>query len=326
MCLRIYNGKIIMKHILLLGLLISGIAIVMPVSAQAQQTMGIAAVVNDEAISMQDVNDRIKLVLISSGIPDGKEIRAKILPQVVDGLIEEQLKLQEASRNKLSISDAEVDEGLGVIAAQNKFAPDQFLAIMEKQGVPVKTLRRQIKAQLAWNKYIKERLRNEVDVSDRDVDTRIERLKAKVGQTEYLVSEILLPLDNPKRNNEVRQFAKRMADELQTKKAPFGPVAAQFSKAAGAEKGGSLGWVQQGQMEEGLDKILVTMEEGQISNPIETPSGLHLLWLQKKRTLTEDAIPPRDELTNMIGYERLDRVQQRVLLNLKSAAFIDRRV
>ncbi len=315
-----------MKHIFALGVMVLGMTVAMPSVSFAQQTMGIAAVVNDEAISMQDVEDRIKLVLISSGIPDGKEIRAKIIPQIVDGLIEEQLKLQEASRNKLNISDEEVDDGLATIAKQNKFEPEQFKVIMEKQGVPIKTLRRQIKAQLAWNKYIKERLRNQVDVSDKDVDTRIERLKAKVGQTEYLVSEILLPLDNPKRNNEVRQFAKRMAAELQAKKAPFGPVAAQFSKAAGAEKGGSLGWIQQGQMEEQLDKLLPSLAEGQVSDPIETPSGLHILWLQKKRTLTEDAIPPRDELTNMIGYERLDRVQQRTLLDLKSAAFIDRRV
>jgi peptidyl-prolyl cis-trans isomerase SurA len=63
-----------------------------------------------------------------------------------------------------------------------------------------------------------------------------------------------------------------------------------------------------------------------VSNPIRTQTGIYILQLRKKRTLTEDALPSRDDLTNQIGFERLDRVQQRALLDLKSAAFIDRRV
>lgn len=295
-------------------------------AVHAEQTMTIAAVVNDEAISMTDVQDRMKLVLVSSGLHDSKEIRAKIVPQIVEGLIEEQLKLQEARRNKLEANDEEVQDGLKIIAEQNKFSPDEFLTLMQKQGIPKDTLLTQIKAQLSWNKVIKEKLRNRVDVNDTDVNTRIERLKGKVGQTEYLVSEIFLPLDNPERANEVQQFAQRMATELQSKKAPFGPVAAQFSKAAGAEKGGSLGWIQEGFLEPDLDKTVLSLEEGGISNPVKTNSGLYILYLQKKRTLTEESIPPKDELINTIGFERLDRVQQRALLDLKSAAFIDRRV
>ncbi len=294
--------------------------------AQAEKKLGIAAVVNDDAVSMADVNDRIKLVLISSGLQDNPDIRAKITPQVLDGLIEEQLKLQEAHRNKLDVSDEEVKDGLGLVAKQNNFTPEQFLSIMKKQGIPEQTLLHQIKAQLAWNKVVKETLRRQVDVSETDVDNRIQRLKGKIGQTEYLVSEIFLPFDNSKRASELSQFAQRMATELQAKRAPFGPVAAQFSKAAGAEKGGTLGWIQEGFLPPDLNKALLSLDEGQVSNPIKTTEGIYILNLQKKRTLTEDAIPPRDDVTNDIGFERLDRVQQRALLDLKSAAFIDRRI
>ena len=313
-----------MKHVLALALLVC--AALNAVPARAETVAGIAAVVNDDAISMTDVMDRMKLVMVSSGLPNNPEIRAKIMPQIIEGLIEEQLKLQEARRYKLEVSEEEVNGGLKIIAEQNKFEPEKFVMLLEKSGVGKETLMNQIKAQLSWNKVVKEVLHKRVDVSETDVDVRLERMKSKIGQTEYLVSQIFLPLDNPKRNAEVEQFAGRMAKELQAKKAPFGPVAAQFSKAAGAEKGGSLGWIQEGQIGEDLDKVLITMEEGQVSDPIKTQTGLYLLQLQKKRTLTEDAIPPRDELTNQIGFERLDRVQQRTLLDLKSAAFIDRRV
>jgi len=314
-----------MKYILALTMTIA--TLLGAVHARAADSVaGIAAVVNDEAISMADVTERMKLVMASSGLPNNPEIRAKIMPQVVEGLIEEQLKLQEARRNKIDVSDEEIQEGLGIIAKQNKYEPEQFLQLLEKAGISKKTLLGQIKAQLAWNKVVKNILRKRVDVSETDVDVRVQRMKEKIGQTEYLVSQIYLPLDNPKRNAETVQFAGRMAKELQAKKAPFGPVAAQFSKAAGAENGGSLGWIQPGQLGDDLDKTLLSLEEGQVSDPIQTQGGLYLIYLQKKRTLTEDSIPAREDITNQIGFERLDRVQQRALLDLKSAAFIDRRV
>lgn len=310
---------------LLLAVMVTG-AFFAPVTSYAQKFMGIAAVVNDEAISMADVDDRIKLVLASSGLQDGKEIRAKIIPQILDSLIDEQIKLQEAKRYDLMASDEDVAEGLGIVAKQNNFTSEQFLEAMQKQGVPKNTLIRQIRAQLGWNNVVKEKLRRQVDVSETDVDLRLKQLKEKIGQTEYLVSEIFLPIDDSKRASEIFQFSQRMASELQAKKAPFGPVAAQFSKAAGAEKGGSLGWLLQGDLEPDLDKVMVTLEEGQVSNPIKTPAGIYIIMLSKKRTIAEESIPVRDELKNSIGFERLDRVQQRTLFDLKSAAFIDRRI
>lgn len=310
---------------LVLGVVVAGIFLA-PVTSYAQKFMGIAAVVNDEAISMADVDDRIKLVLASSGLQDGKEIRAKIVPQILDGLIDEQIKLQEAKRYDLMASDEDVAEGLGIVAKQNSFTSEQFLEAMQKQGVPKNTLIRQIRAQLGWNNVVKEKLRRQVDVSETDVDLRLKQLKEKIGQTEYLMSEIFLPIDDSKRASEIFQFSQRMASELQGKKAPFGPVAAQFSKAAGAEKGGSLGWLLQGDLEPDLDKVMVTLEEGQVSNPIKTPAGIYIIMLSKKRTITEESIPVRDDLKNSIGFERLDRVQQRTLFDLKSAAFIDRRI
>lgn len=315
------------RHILfLIGLILAMQAVPVFIKIASAQTLRIAAVVNDEAISMTDVDDRIKLVLASSGLPDSKDIRSKIMPQVVEGLIEEQLKLQEAARNDLSVTEEEIEEGFATIAGQNKFTTDQFKQVMKRSGIPVKTLERQIRAQLAWTKVVKTVYRRQVDVTPRDVDNRIERLRNNIGKTEYLVSEIFLPIEDTKRAAEVQQFATRMAAELQAKKAPFGPVAAQFSKAAGAENGGNIGWIQQGHLEPALDKVLVGMEEGSISNPIRTSGGIYILALQKKRTLTEESIPPREELTNQIGFERLDRVQQKALLDLKTSAFIDRRV
>lgn len=294
--------------------------------AYAETGMGIAAVVNQDAISGTDVRERMRLVIASSGLPDTEAVHQKILPQVLDGLIDEQLQMQEAARNELSITDEEIAEGFGQIAANNKMTAEQFEQVMKQAGIPKTTLRRQIKAQIAWTKVVQTVVRPQVSVSPNDVAALVKRLEKNFGKTEYLASEIFLPVDDDKGAGEVRQLASQLVSEVRAKKAPFAGLAAQFSKAPGAAKGGDIGWVQEGRLAEDLDKVLKTMAEGEVSEPIRSTEGYHILFLRQKRTFTEGSIPSNDDLTNQIGFERLDRAQRRYLSDLKAAAFIDQRV
>ncbi len=288
-------------------------------------SLGIAAVVNQDAISMADVGDRLRLIMISSGLPNNKETIDKITPQVINGLIEEQLKLQEAKRNNIEITEEDVKKGFEALGAQNKMTAEQFFEVMKRSGVPQRTVENQIRAQIAWTKVIQALLRPRVDVSETDVEARIARLKSQLGRTEFNVSEIYLPVAKGDKEADVQMLATKLVQELK-KGAPFPAVAAQFSKAPGAQQGGALGWIQDGDLPPDQNQIVTTMEEQSLSEPIRAQDGFHIYWLRGKRTLTEDKIPSREELTNSIGMERLDREQQRHLSDLKSSAFIEYRV
>ncbi len=305
--------------------LLSVLALLMIPHAAHAQALGIAAVVNEDAISMADVVDRMKLIIISSGLPNTPETHEKIMPQVLNGLIEEQLKLQEAKRNELTIDDEEIKAGLEVLAKQNNMTREQFEDVMKRAGIPKRTVEGQIRAQVAWTKVIQKILRPRVDVTETDVAARIDRLKTRLGKIEYSVYQIFLPVGAQDNESDVRMLAQKLLAELK-KGAPFQAVAAQFSKAPGAQQGGSLGWVQQGDLQPELDQAVTAMADESLSEPIRATDGYHILWLKAKRTLTEDKIPSKEDLTNMIGLERLDREQQRHLSDLKSSAFIERRV
>lgn len=300
-----------------------------PAFAQKQasaQGMSIAAVVNEDAISEADVRDRLRLIIVSSGLPDTPEMRQKAVNQVLDALIDEQVKMQEAARNDLTVTEEDINKALGSIAANNKMTAEQFEAVMQQQGVPKNTLIRQIKAQIAWTKVVQNVIRNQVSVSQNDVAALKERMKQQVGTTEYLVSEIYLPVDNEAREADVRQLANRIVSEIGAGKATFAAVAAQVSRSAGAEKGGDLGWIQEGRLPSELDSEIKTLAEGQVSQPVRGSTGYHILQVRKKRTFSAESIPSDDDLTNQIGFDRLDKAQQRYLLDLKAAAFIDKRV
>lgn len=286
----------------------------------------IAVVVNDDAISMSDVNDRLRLIMISSGFPDKDEVKQRLLPQIITSLIDEQLMIQEARKEEIAVTQEQVEGGLGQLAAQNKTTPEAFKKMLSQGKINPATLERQIKAQIGWSLVVQKKFRSQVNINDNDIDAFIDRIKVDAGKQEFLTSEIMIPIDKPEQEKEAKKLADNIVKTVNAKQAPFGRMAQQFSKAPGAQQGGTLGWIQEGQLPPELDAVLITLGQGQVSQPLRTSSGYHLLFVQAKRTITEESIPERDQVRSIIGSQRLERMQARHLMNLKSAAFIENRV
>ncbi len=289
-------------------------------------TQEIVAVVNDAAISDSDLEKRMRLIMASSGLPNTKEIRKKMMPQVLSGLINEQLMLQEAEKYNLEVDSAAIDAGVAQIAQQNKMDPSQFVAMVKKSGIDISTMRQQVKAQVAWGKVVKARIRPRIVISERDIDDALERIKSKIGTTEYLAAEIFLPIENKKEVAQVSKLANGLVYEIKSGKASFFKLAQQFSQAAGSANGGNKGWVNEAQFSPSLLNGLKSLKKNQVTNPIKTLDGYHILFLRDKRTLSEDTIPSREQVEYTIGSDRLEKMQRRHLSDLRSASFVDIRV
>lgn len=287
---------------------------------------GIAAVVNQDVISMSDLNDRTMLIVISSGLPNTPEIRSKLSKQVMEGLIEEQLMLQESERREIEISDSEVQQGFATLAAQNKIPSEEFQKAVTQSGVNLATMRRQIRAQMGWSKVIQKVMRPKITITDSDVDAYLSRITANKGKEEYLLAEIMLPVDTPEQEADVRQLAMKLVSEMRAGKAPFSKVAQQFSKAPGAPTGGDLGWMKQGQLPQELEAPLASLGAKQMTDPIRTTSGYHIMLMRDKRAITDETLPTRDAAMSAIGLQRLERMQRGYLMDLRSSAFIENRV
>ena len=313
--------------VLRIAAIILFIAIMVPQvsSAQSARTETIAAVVNEDAVSESDVSDRMKLIMVSSGMPNNQEIRDRIRPRIVNMLIDEKLKLQEAQRLEIEIDENEIEQGFASIASRNSFSSDQFRRILRKEGVSPKTLEDQVRSEIAWSRVIKEKIRPQVIITDNEADAVIQRLEMNRGKTEFRVFEIFLPVEKPSEESNVRNLSDRLTRQLIEQRAPFQRIASQFSQAAGAANGGDMGWVQEGQLPEALDEVLSRMNKGEISKPIRSLAGYHILYLREKRVMTADTMPSRDEVMNRLGMERIDRLQRSYLLDLKADAFIEQR-
>lgn len=247
----------------------------------ADNSLRAAAIVNEDIITLYDLEQRIQLVMMSSNLPDNMETRSRMTQQILRHLIDERLQIQEAQHQHISVSQAEINSGISTIERQNNMHRGDFEALLKERGIDPETLRQQIRAEISWSTVMRRELYPDVHVGEEEIDARLESIRANLGQPEYMAAEIVLSVDNPTHEEEVRNSAVKLIDQLH-QGASFSALARQFSQT-GAAAGGDLGWVSQGMLDDELFAALVTLEKGTISQPIRAVDGYHILFLRDKR-------------------------------------------
>ncbi len=263
--------------------------------AHAQETR-IAAVVNDDVISLGDLQARVNLMLVSSQFQDTPQVRQRIAPQVLRTLIDEKLEMQEAKRFNVAVSEAEIQRTMDRLEQQNNMPKGGLRQFLDARGIPLSTLTSQITAAIAWGKLVDNRLSQSVAVSEEEINEAIARVKANIGKPESRVAEIFLGVDNPSQEEQVRQLAERLIEQIRAG-ANFPAVAQQFSQSPTAAVGGDLGWVTSGELPGDIDQAVERMQPGQLSPPVRASGGFYLLYLLERRTV--GTASPGDAVINL---------------------------
>lgn len=262
---------------------------IMPVTAQ--QVARIAAVVNDEVISVMDLSNRAELVIFSSGLPTTPEVYQRLTPQILQTLIDERLQLQEAKARNIHVSDAEIDAILRDMEQRNNLPAGGLDGFLAQRGIERSTLVSQIRANLGWRKLIRARFQRQAEVGEEEIDEAVRNLEAASGKPRNLVAEIFLAVDDPASEEKVRQSALRIMQQIRNG-GRFDELARAFSQNAAAASGGDLGWLVQGQLDDRLEEAISTMQPGEISGPIRSGAGYHILLL-RDRTFPGGASPDK---------------------------------
>ncbi len=256
------------------------LALFSQIPAGAQETERVAAVVNDDIISLHDLEQRMRLALASSNLPDSLEARGRVGPQVLRGLIDERLKTQEATRLKINIGPGEIANGLAISSSKTtclRGGSRPSCAAAASSWIPCVSRSRRKWPGSAWcaMSWVPD-----LHIGEAEIDNRLATLKANFGKPEYQVGEIFLAVDDPRRDGEIRTLAERLIDQLR-QGAPFPALARQFSQNGAA--GGDLGWVSEGALDEDVMKVLSKIDRGNLTPPIRTIDGYHILLLRDKR-------------------------------------------
>jgi peptidyl-prolyl cis-trans isomerase SurA len=283
-----------------------------------------AAVVNDDVISVLDLAMRVQLAIIAAGVQDSQDVRSRLMPQVLNSLIDERLQMQEANRLDIAVTDEQVAGALEQIAEQNNMTEGQFLTMLRNRGVIPTTLIDQIRAQIAWQSVIQRRVLPNVVIAPEEVEEVISRLASRRGSIERRVSEIFIPVESTAKEGEAQADANRLFEELR-RGANFAGLARQFSQSGTAVLGGDRGWVRDGELDEELNKVLAQMGPGEVSVPVRTLSGLHILFLRDMRKNDGQEVD-RGRIQESLTSQRVDQLAQRSLQELRRTANVDVRI
>lgn len=245
---------------------------------------GIAAVVDGQVITTQDVAARARLLAVTMGINPTPEVIGRLAPQVTTQLIDQTLQQQEINKLKVAVSDDDVAAAIGRIEQNNNMPQGALRTRLAAMGVPFSTLLAQIRVELGWQAVLHQVLGPGLAPTPGDMAAQKAALQAQIGSTKYHLAEIFVPVTDPSDDAPAQSFANTVIAQLRGG-APFPIVAAEFSQAQTALSGGDLGYVQLNEMDPAVAATVQTMPVGAISNPIRVPGGYEIVQLQDKHEI-----------------------------------------
>ncbi|AIL13529.1 hypothetical protein IM40_08615 [Candidatus Paracaedimonas acanthamoebae] len=246
----------------------------------------IVAVIEDKIISQADLDHRLKLAILSSGLENTAANRKQLETQVLRVMIDELLKINKAKQFDIRASENDIEQAIKEIEHRNHMEEGTLKRLLQSNNIPLKILKNQMEADIVWREYIQARYYNSVQISERELDRAIEKFAQKKDQPQFLLAEIFLDVDNPSQQEEVKKRAWEFVNKIRSG-ANFSAIAQQFSQAASAAQSGDIDWVAADQLDPLLKTAIERLNVDNITDPIRTQYGYHILLLRDKRAAGE---------------------------------------
>jgi peptidyl-prolyl cis-trans isomerase SurA len=242
-----------------------------------------SAVVNGEVITGTDIDQRIMLLTNGDLSQVPKEQMDQLRIEILGQLIDETLRIQAADADKLEVPESELNDYVKEIAQRNfKMSVADADKQLTKIGSSIASLRKQAKAQLAWNRVMSRHVTSMVNVSDDEVNAKIRQEEAANGTVEYRVGEIYLSANDQNRE-QVYESARKIIEQLR-QGASFAEIASKISEATSRASGGDLGFVKASALSEANATAVVDMNQGEIV-AVPSANGVYILLLIDKKQI-----------------------------------------
>jgi len=248
----------------------------------------IVAIVNEDVITRQELDEAIKtaidrLQLQGIQLPDQHTLQN----QVLESIVTKRVQLQHAKEVGLSVSESEIDETVHRIAEENKLSLQEFFSLLEKDGISFNKFREEIRGEMIMARLKEREIKHQVNVTEGEVDNFLRTQETSaVGNDEYRLGHILILVTEHMNTGQIEQRSERatMALAKLQQGVEFSQVAAEFSDAADASKGGIIDWRPISQMGPKFAELLEPLQPGELTPIVQSPSGFHIFKLLGRRT------------------------------------------
>lgn len=322
-----------MKHLIYVLFSVLLLSLALPAPARNGEPVireldHVLAVVNDDVITKLELDQRVRrvkkqLAQNRRNLPPENILRRQIL----ESMILEKLQLQIARKAGIRVDDETVNRVINNIAQENGLSMQQFQQVLSKDGYSFAEFRDNIRNEIIINQLRKRRIESSVTVTEQEVDNYLANLDSRKGlNDEFHLGHILIGLPEgatPDQIQAAQDKAQQVFNRLSLG-ADFHQTAIAESSGQNALNGGDLGWRKGAQLPSGFAELVVDMQPGDISEPIRSSGGFHIIKLIDRRSSSRRhivtqtlarhiLIKPNQVVSDTEARQRLLRLRERIL-------------
>jgi peptidyl-prolyl cis-trans isomerase SurA len=280
---------------LLLGLLgplffCLALLLLLPAPCQARVVDRIVAIVNDDVISLYDLNQEMKPFvkkIKSMGYPEDKEKQTlyKLRSQILNRLIDQRLADQEARRMKISVSDEEVHNTIERIKQAGQGTDEDLRNALAAQGITMAEYREKVRDQLLKSRLVNREIKSKIAIPPEEIKAYYESHPEEFGGQKvyhlYLIFK-QFPVDADEGQKEaVEQELKDALQKVRAGEVSFSALAEAISDAPQASSGGYLGAFELKDLSQQLRPLLAGMKDDDMTPILKSDQGLQVFWIEK---------------------------------------------
>jgi len=296
----------------------------------------VVAVVGERAILLSDLRERARpfLLRINNEVPAGAQ-RAAAISQLyktlIERIVDEELEQRAANRARIAVSAREVDEAIGRIAAQNGLEVEQLVDEAVRSGLTERQYRNEVRRQVLEAKLINLRLQGRIRVTQDDLRTSYRRIVLE-ERRRLRYSASWIRIDAPRSGGTEALSRKRALVETLAVRARAGADFAELARrhsddAQSRARGGALGELHPGQLPPALDRIALTLEVGEVSQPIRAGEAFFVLKIDSRQ---ESELPSYEqakaELSERVYLEKMSKAKRQWLDSLRKRTHVEIRL
>ena len=294
---------------------------------------GIAAIVNEDVVMKSELSAHtdqyyLQMQRQAAAQQQRQQVPPKeaLVSQVLDKLILDRLQLAMAERAGIKIGDKELNDALNRSAKQQNMSFDEFVAMAHSDGLTLAQLRTQFSQDMIIGRVQQGMVKRRIEISDQEVTNFLNSEEGQLMTSPDLnVGHILLTLPSSASSTVLDATLQRAAQLRQQAidSDDFRNVAILNSRGPNALKGGDLGWRKAIQLPPLFSAALGTLEPGEISQPLQSDAGIHLLKLYERRGGGEQLrqqteirhilVKPNEILTKEAALEKIAELQARIV-------------
>lgn len=263
------------------SLSVSGTVLVFP----AQAANNIKVIVNDQAITTMDIQSRARLLQLAMHLAPGPAAKA-----AQDELVDEQLRLQEGARRGIVVTEDVVVAALTNIASRSKLTVPQFEQALAHGGVPIKTFKDRIRAQMVWGRIIRAKIQQDIKTESADLIQQMrnrEKNANAVTASDYMLQRVVFAVQRTASPADVN----RRKAEAEALRGKFRSCSEGLALAKGLREVAiiNIGRKLASEVPPGMKDELEKTAEGHLTTPQRSDLGFEMYAVCSKIEVTGEA-------------------------------------